>query len=185
VTEQLSSGSLNDLYLRARDGDADAESALFERLAVRFRLIAKRYVETDASGDVSQDACAVILKKYRTETFRKSFDAWCQGVIKMTVRSHLQKNRRRARREEPYEEYSAGPSHFQEEAGFRDALRNCLRMVLEASMAYARVLNLTYQGYKTDEICSRLGISTNHYYVSLSRARERMKSCLQEKGYMP
>ena len=47
---------------------------------------------------------------------------------------------------------------------------------------YARIVNLRYQGFTTDEVCERLSISSDQYYVYIGRGRNMLRSCLAEKG---
>jgi DNA-directed RNA polymerase specialized sigma24 family protein len=125
VSEPLNNLTLNELYDRARLGDEAAESAMFDLLAVRFRLLARRYVGEEIAPDVGQEACLVVLRKYRTEQIQKTFEAWCQGVIKMTARSYLQKNRKQLDREKSLSEHQE-PATGPRDGGLSEALRNCL-----------------------------------------------------------
>ena len=43
-----------------------------------------------------------------------------------------------------------------------------------------REKNLIQQGYKSDEICRKLRVTPNNFYVILSRGRQLMKMCLEE-----
>ena len=63
----------------------------------------------------------------------------------------------------------------------KEQLLFCLERVGQSNRRYARILNLYYQGYTTDEVCLRLGINANHSYVALWRARSLLEICL-EKG---
>jgi len=177
--------SLNDLCARALDGDALAENAIFERLSVSFRALARRYVGAEAGDDVAQEACTTVLAKYRTEKYDKSFAAWCQGVIRMTIRRYIHRRHEHSERETELVFEPAAADTRPADAGLREALEQCLQDILAHSQTYARVLNFSFHGFKTQEVCDRLSITANHYYVSLNRGREMLKKCLDKRGYVP
>jgi RNA polymerase sigma factor (sigma-70 family) len=173
---------VDDLIRRARDGDEKAEKELFQYLLVRFRAFASRRVGDDEADDVAQNACLAVLKKYRTETFTKGFQPWAYGVLKMEVRSYIRTRSDRASRldyRSDTEQMVRTPSV---EGGYdlKVRLSNCLRKIVQRSRSYARVLNLIHQGFKSDEVCKRLSITPNNFYVILSRGRQMMKVCLKK-----
>ncbi|MCP4703685.1 MAG: hypothetical protein GY865_03665, partial [candidate division Zixibacteria bacterium] len=45
---------------------------------------------------------------------------------------------------------------------------------------HARILNLHFLGYTTEEICSRLEITKTNMYSLLSRARSMLELCLNK-----
>ncbi len=61
-------------------------------------------------------------------------------------------------------------------------LMECLHQMIKTGGNYARILNLSHQGFGTTDICDRLGIRTNSYYVALSRGRIMLRDCLESKG---
>lgn len=163
---------------RARQGDPDAEQHLFHHLSVRFRLLtARRIRDPQAAEDVAQEACVTVLRKYREETFRVSFEAWAWGVVNMHIKNHL--HRMSVRRERNVEERvrdREAASVVDPEVHRR--LLDCLRKVSRVNRRYARILNLIHQGYSTDEICRRLEMNRNSLYVTLHRARNLLRRCL-------
>jgi DNA-directed RNA polymerase specialized sigma24 family protein len=38
---------------------------------------------------------------------------------------------------------------------------------------------MRYQGYNTEEICEKMGLSRNGIYILLSRARKMLENCLK------
>ena len=162
-------------------GDEAAERLLFRQLSVRFRLIAKRYaVEADAE-DLAQEACMTIHEKYRTEKFSKSFHAWAYGVIRMKIGNYLQHKKAVVQREVALED-SVGSSHASSGHQTKRQLLECLKRLLKEKPRYARILNLSHQGYTTEQICDRIQMTANHYYVSLNRGRSLLRHCLDSKG---
>ena len=172
---------LSDLVGRAKGGDPGAEEQLFAGRLRRFEAFTARRVPGEAARDVAQEACITVLKKYRAESFTVGFDAWAYGVLKNTIRNH----RRGARVREavitegtdPGREEATGPPP--PDAELRLTLLDCLRKIFRVNPRYARVINLAHQGLRTGEICGRLRVKPNHYYVLLNRSRSMLKLCLE------
>jgi RNA polymerase sigma-70 factor (ECF subfamily) len=61
-------------------------------------------------------------------------------------------------------------------------LMECFKKLVNSNQKYARVLNLRYQGYSSDEVSQRLEIDVNNLYIILHRARKALLSCLKEEG---
>lgn len=173
---------MNHLLARAREGDKSAEKQLLEYLFVRFRLFAKHRVREDEEAeDIAQEACITVSEKYKTETFTEGFQAWAYGVLKMKIGNHLQSAA--AKRDRIISQSAingaGGMSSLSSDPDLRRRLFDCLRKILRVNRRYARVLNLVYQGYKTDEICQKLKLSRNNFYVILNRGRSMLRTCLK------
>jgi RNA polymerase sigma factor (sigma-70 family) len=170
------------LLARARNGDKQAEKEIFQRLFVRFRVLAKRTFEDDEDcKDVAQEACITVLDKYKTEEFSTSFEAWAYGVLKMKIGNFVQSAAVRRRRltsnidtARDQELASNPPDHE-----LRRRLIDCLKRILDIQPRFARILNLIHHGYDTDEISRRLKVKPDHTYVMLHRGRSLLKSCLE------
>jgi RNA polymerase sigma factor (sigma-70 family) len=137
-------------------------------------------VRQDAE-DVAQEACATVLKKYKKESFTVSFETWALGVLKKKVMEYRRKLRRRAR-EVASDTDTAGPRQAIEPEPrhlLKIRLVDCAKKLVRKHPRYARVVNLVYQGYKTDEVCRRLRITPNNMYVTLSRGRSALAGCLE------
>jgi len=172
---------LNELYKLARTGDCEAEQSLFRDLTVRFLAFTKlRVREKEEAEDIVQDALSVICSRYATMDFAGSFTAWSYEVLKNHIRNHMSKQSRRRRldRRNPRDEVQ--PATWRPDVLLESRLIECLRRICATNARYARVLNLSHQGYSMDEICSRLGITKNNSYVLLSRARSMLERCLQD-----
>ena len=171
---------LDILVKAAIEGDKGAEEALFSYLLVRFGLFARHRIrDRQAAEDVASKACTVILERYRQEAFSVSFESWSWGVLRMTIRSYFQQlgiEKARMSYESLDDSGLAGEPHDPTLVG---QLLGCLRQLCGIDRRFARVLNLAYQGFKTDEICRRLDVSSNYYYVLLHRGRSFLKQCLQ------
>lgn len=174
---------MDELLERVKAGDQAAEKQIFAILHVRFRSIAKRRVRDEGSAeDIAQDACVTVLEKYKTEEFTVSFEAWAYGVLRMKIGNYfhmLKTVREKLSAESEIEAMPGSPGNVDSE--FKAKLLHCMKKILAVNSTYARALNLTYQGYKTDEICQKLGVVPSHFYVILNRGRSMLRLCL-DKG---
>lgn len=173
---------LEDLFQRARAGDTRAEGELFRQLYVRFVRFAGHRVGRDEAEDVAQKACLSIYEKYRTESVEVSYAAWAYGVFKYTLlRAGERVARERSRFEavENLEGLAVQPAPNPLLEGW---VLDCFRAILKRHARYARILNLRRLGYDTDEVCRRVGVSSEQYYVYLNRGRNLLKACLSERG---
>lgn len=173
---------MDELLNCARDGDKSAENELFQRLLVRFRLFARQKVGgEDAAEEIAQLACTTVLEKYKTEKYSVGFEAWAHGVLKMCIKNYyftLRSCKEKTIRA-PYKESRLDKAAPQIDPDTELQLLTCLAKVFAVNRRYARVLNLAYQGYKTDEICQRLEMTRNNFYVTLNRARSMLWACLE------
>lgn len=172
---------MNQLLTRAKEGDEKAENDLFQYLFVRFKTLAKRRIRGEAAEDIAQEACLTVLKKYKTETFTKGFETWAYGVLRMKIGNYLQGRRFKQKRFVPEPEIQQTTKIASPEPDYilKKVLIDCLKKIMKRNPRYARVLNLVHQGYKTDEICQRLQIRPNNFYVILSRGRRMLRTCLE------
>ncbi|PKK83178.1 MAG: hypothetical protein CVT49_09705 [candidate division Zixibacteria bacterium HGW-Zixibacteria-1] len=172
---------LNDLVRRALAGDKEAENDIFRFLSVRFRLFVRQKVgDVEVADDIAQKACITILEKYKTEKFSVGFEAWAYGVLKMGVKNYfhgMTADRKKINAILP--DMDDAPQTGEIEPATEMALHKCLEKVIAINRRYARVLNLAYQGFKADEICLKLGVTRNNYYVILNRARSLLWECLK------
>lgn len=175
---------MDDLLNAALDGDKSAENKIFKILLERFRLFARRKIrDRDIADEIAHQACLAILGKYRQEEFSVSFRAWAYGVLKMKIRNyfyHLKDDKARLSEQDDLDN-AEGASFVMFDPYLEMQLLSCMEKIIRANPKYARVLNLNYQGFKTEEICSKLIMSANNYYVTLNRARSLLIYCL-EKG---
>ena len=67
---------LSETARRARNGDSQAESRLFQTLHVRFVILAKLYLGHEDAQDAAQQACLTVAQKYRELPSEDGFNAW-------------------------------------------------------------------------------------------------------------
>jgi len=173
---------LNVLYCLAKEGNRAAEQSLFACLSERFRAFARRrYWGEESYEDIVQDALATISREYEGLQITSSFAAWAYKVLKNRMLTVKRTQRLRARWTIPMAEAMEllCVESVEPDLGYR--LLRCLEKIGQANVQYARILNLHYQGYTTEEICARINIPRNTFYTILFRARAMLRNCL-EKG---
>jgi RNA polymerase sigma factor (sigma-70 family) len=167
---------------KARSGDAAAERELFGKLFDRFRYLAKLKIGEEHCEDLAQEACVTVFEKYRDESFTVGFLPWAHGVLKMKIGNYLQKKSRMSGREQELGEDMDFADSRTVDADLKRFLMECMKELVKVGGNYARILNFAYQGFSTTDICDRLGIRPNNYYVALSRGRTMLRECLEGKG---
>ena len=168
---------LNQLLTRAKAGDKMAEEELFRYLSVRFLALAKRRVGEGVAEDIAQEACVTVLEMYKTKEYPKGFAAWAYKILRNKIGNYL-RNKNDMQRG-PYIEHVVNTSTVKTDCDLKRMLIRCFKQLVKRNRTYARALNLVHQGYKTEEICTKLRITPNHLYVILNRGRLLLGSCLQ------
>jgi RNA polymerase sigma-70 factor (ECF subfamily) len=173
---------INTLHSEASKGDPKAVEELFVILSSRFRMFAHHRIrnKTDAE-EVVQEALMTIYKEYGHVTFTTSFSAWACKVLDNRVLNYFRKKQRESQRIEP--ENDSTVDSTKSPTGINPDLRrkllDCLRKVCQSNIRYARILNLHYLGYKTDEISVRMNVRPPTLYSALSKARTMLETCLE------
>jgi len=170
---------LQYLVTRTLQGDKNAESDLFRRLLVRFTYLAKRRIGREDAEDLAQDACTTVLEKLTDNIRAEEFSSWALGILRNKIGNFL---RRKARRGEltidSFEIDFFTPLYEPINPLLERQIVDCLKKMRIDKSRYARILNLVHQGYQTEEICKRMDIKPNYFYVLLKRSREMLNRCL-------
>jgi len=172
--------NLNALYTEARKGSRAAEEKLFGHLSVSFRLFTQQRIWNDSDvEEIVQDALMTITGKYKTIDIESSFGGWAYRVLKNKIMDFVKIKQIRGdllsvNSEKP-------PVSSNPDPELKAKLMDCFHKIARVNQRHARILNLHYQGYTTGEICEKLGLTPNQFYVTLSRARAMLEFCL-EKG---
>ena len=166
---------INFLYQTARNGDKQAEEQLFSVLAVRFGILANHRIwnEQDAE-DVVQNALAVVAREYKGTVISVSFAAWAYKVLDNRMLSYF-----KGTRQDVTVADNDPPDMSGTEPMFKIRLLDCVKKVRRAHAKYGQAVLLHYQGYTTREVCERLGVTSQNFYMILSRARVMLKRCLE------
>jgi RNA polymerase sigma-70 factor (ECF subfamily) len=122
-----------------------------------------------------------IAKKYREMEFTTSFAAWAYKVLNHKILDYFKAKRVRVEAQARMVDEKKPDVMSQPDPALKRQLLMCLKEVSGANSRHARILNLHYQGYTTDEICRKLDLKPGNFYVVLSRARSMLELCL-EKG---
>lgn len=171
--------NINQLYKTACSGGKPAEEELFSSLLDRFRYsIHLRIGNQQDAEEIVQDTLMIVAREFKQINIESSFAAWVHGVVNNRILAYIKKKKTELARTADL--LPEEPSHLpvSSNSDFKSRLLDCLRKMREAKVRHVRILNLHYQGYKTDEICSRMDMTENALYVLLSRARKMLAGCL-------
>ncbi len=176
---------INTLHKKACDGDRTAESRLFEILTVRFRVfVYQRVWNEDDAKEVVQDALITISEEYRGIEFKTSFSAWAYKVLQNKISNHIRKKTTRDKVVESVPGDRVDIASWVPDPRLEPTLLDCLRKIADTNLRYARILNLRHQGYEVADICRKLQLKPNNFYVILLRARSMLKQCLEKGGVL-
>lgn len=171
---------INTLFSNCRQGGKAAEEALFAALTARFRLFAEQKVRNRVDADeIVQNALMVVFKKYRAIDFEISFAAWAHRVLENEILKYYRAKSYHNNLFMQVEPDASPSALWHPDPTLKRRVVDCMKKICEANARYARTLNLKHQGYGTDDICRKLEISPENFYVILSRARSMLKLCLE------
>ena len=170
-----------ELLSKAKKGDPEAENEIFQYLFARFKCIVKRRVGIEECEDIAQEACMTVIEKYKNQTFTIGFEAWAHGVLKNKIGNYLQGPLQKRKKTTTDKEYRSVwiSSPREAEQDLKRQLIQCLKKIIKKNPVYARVLNFVHQGYQTEEICKRIIVTPNNFYVILKRGRSMLQNCLK------
>jgi RNA polymerase sigma factor (sigma-70 family) len=144
-------------------------------LAVRFRILANHKIWNDQDAeDVIQNALAVVVREYKAIDITVSFAAWAYKVLDNKVLSYI---KAKAQRVEVSDDDPPGRSGAEPLLKIR--LKDCVQKVRRANARYGQAVVLHCHGYTTEEVCAKLEVTTQNFYMILSRARALLKRCLE------
>ena len=173
---------INALHADACRGNRRAEEKLFKILSSRFRLFAYHKIRNKADvEEVVQETLMTVHLNYNKIAFKTSFIAWACKVLDYRILSYIQKKRRESRRIDGGITNNAGSleESINVNPDLKRRLLDCLQKICRRNLRYARILNLHYLGYKTDEICGRMSVKPETFYSALSKARSMLENCLE------
>ena len=173
---------IKTLHENALKGVKEAENELFKLLTERFRYLATlRLRNSDDAEDVVQEALSVISREFKAIEIESSFSAWAHKVLQNQILNYVRTRDRKEKRLVS----SMNPDGFSKGnssdsiVDLKRTLLSCLRKICANNSRYARILNLHYQGYTTDEICEKMAVTSSNLYVILSRARSLLQNCIK------
>lgn len=171
---------VQQLWQEAVQGDKRAENALFDHLRERFTVLAGLTICREDAKDVAQEACLAVLKGYKALGNPYEYNAWAQRILKNKIADYFQ------RRSLEKKAFAAGePDDMiglcENSAEYYDTmltLKKCMQQLIAAYPPYARALRLKQEGFGTEEICERMGVTRNNLYVILNRGRKFLRDCI-------
>jgi RNA polymerase sigma factor (sigma-70 family) len=149
-------------------------------LIERFERFAKQRIwDNNEVDDIVQSAMEVVAREFRSIEIDISFTAWAYKVLENKMLNYFSSKKRERSRFEPLSGISGQESSYQQDPILKSRLLNCLKKLNNKNSRHARVVNMRYQGYNTEEICEKMGLSRNGIYILLSRARKMLENCLK------
>ena len=173
--------NINELHREAVRGDRTTENRLFQHLSERFEQFARHRIwDREDARDVAQEALASVAREYKSIEFETSFLAWAYKVLDNRILGYIKKKQQRGDRVVTVEDVRLiGDVPIDTNPELQSQLLDCLKKVGDTNQRHARILGLHHQGYNIDEICDRLKMTKNGFYIALSRARKMLEICLE------
>ncbi len=174
------SSHINYLYNKALDNDSQAVKELFEYLNVSFRLFLQlRNLDRDDIEEIIQSVMLTISAKFKGLDSACNFSSWAYRVLRNKLLDYYKTEYRKQKRYVSESNIKEGLPDFASDPLLLIQLKRCLSKISRKNLRYMRILNLFYLGHSKEEICDKLKITSNNFYVILSRARIMLKKCLE------
>ena len=109
-----------------------------------------------------------------------SFSAWAYGVLKKVIARHnieiIDRREKSAELKDDDEAYAS----FIPNPDLEIRILDCFRKLSRKNRMYARIINYSYQGYQSPEICRRIGLTRTNFYSILCRSRALLMQCIKK-----
>ena len=199
-TEKAVSDTRTDNGSRAPDLHA-VEAWVDEHADYLFRYALPRVRDHHAAEDVIQETFLAALKSAHEFRGDSSPRTWLVGLLRRKIADHYRKRYREGEGEfidatDPTidswfnekgrwiawpKRCEMDPAALHEKAAFWRAFENCLQ-ALPGRLAEAFTLRVVDQR-KPDEVCKVLSITPTNLWVTLHRARARLRACLEANWF--
>jgi RNA polymerase sigma factor (sigma-70 family) len=179
--------SVEDLLALARQGDAEAENALFTRIHARILAVAKKRIwDSEAALDVVQDTMRTVLEKYREADLPAGLFPWLFTILHHKVGNYVKRRRAEVKRLDP-REHSAGMweqlAITEESASFVELTATLEKGLRELPAECQRIFRLLLEGAGRQEIRDAFGGGNQGTIDSrISRCRARLLAYLEAQG---
>ncbi len=171
--------NVNELYSLARQGGKAEEEKLFKKLYASFLcLVEYRIWNRLDAEEIVQEILMVITNKFRQLGPEINFAGWAHRVMDNKL-LHYYRNQHRLKKKMIAPGDYEDPEHEDSDPELTRKLRECLEKINKANNRYARILNLSYLGFSSAEICQKIGVTRNNAFSLLFRARSMLKHCLE------
>ena len=165
------------LIRRAREGQRNAQRALYERYAPRMLALCQRYVrDAHFAEDVMIEGFVKVFRNLKGFRFEGSFEGWVRRIMVREAIDFLRK-RQFVVFDETWMEEPIGAR------GVSDPYElEALEYLIDALPEGYRLVFTLYaiEGYKHAEIAALLGISENTSKSQLFKARKQLQEQLKE-----
>jgi len=178
----------SDLIKRAKQGDSDAFSALFNAHKARIYSVCLRMTNNAAEAeDLTQDAFLQVFRKIATFRGDSAFSTWLHRIAVNTVLMHLRKKSlSQVSLDEPHS--NSDGAKIRREYGTKDnRLAGCVDRVAlacaikELPHGYRTIFLLhEVEGYEHPEIAEMLGCSVGNSKSQLHKAKLRIRELLAQ-----
>ncbi len=178
--------AVKELYQRAISGDPSARKELYDQLYVSFRIVARHRIrDWNDAEEAVQAAMVKVTSKLDQLADPERFPGWAHMILKNEIFDHYRGAQTRKNRETEFDGAELPDNYQVTEPDLKMKLKECLKKVYAVFPKHARILNLRYQGYGTQDICRRMAVTPNNLHVILSRARTMLKNCLETGEVKP
>lgn len=149
------------------------------------------------AADCAVESFHRVVKGADTFRLESSFRTWWRVIASNVVRTHLERGRKRGRREEPLPDFEeikhSQPDDFTnlaaDAAVILQRMWPCLQKLpkRQREVTFLRYLTMDADGefaeQTPEEIATKLGITREAVAVAAAHARARLRQCLEALGY--
>ncbi len=174
---------LNDLIKRCREGDVEAQEAMYERYKRSFfSLIYRHTYNLEASEDLLQDSFLKIFSNLQHVQSDKSFAGWAYRIVINTCYSYLRNRKSQAKKTIPLERVERTIKADNLDVHQRE-MKEPLDEAIKSLPKKLKSVFLLHdvQGFKHREIARILGCSVGTSKSQLFKARMRLREYLKSR----
>jgi RNA polymerase sigma factor (sigma-70 family) len=172
---------LRQLIRECKKNSVTAQKWLYDRFAVQFFVLCRRYQKTDAEAEETLQNGFLKVFQHMPEFVYNSDGAFVSWMKKIMVNECLQELRKK-------NNFFLVPETEAAEIGScNDAIdrlstQEIFRLITQMPVGYRTVLNLfAIEGYSHIEIAAMLNISVNTSKSQLSKARKTLQELVEKK----
>jgi len=168
-----------------QQGEQDRDPFGAQRIHRIFRVLLSQTHDPHTADDLTQELFLEVLRvRSRFDPRRGTVDAWINGFVPLILMRHWSRvGKRRAREAEaPEEQEDARATDLIERLAWHDHVRRAIDRLAPRD----RELLLRFgEGQSVREIAEALGMSISAVTTALMRARERLRTLLEQDGTDP
>jgi RNA polymerase sigma-70 factor, ECF subfamily len=184
-----------DLETGVRAGDRAAiESAVRACLPSLMRTALAAGLSRERAEDAVQGTLVVLVRRATDYDGRARVCTWLHGILMNRIREEWRAVRREAEHDDidvlvdrrfdaagTWSRPPSGPEEALARGELREQLAECLEGLPERQRVAFGLRDV--EGFTTEEVCKILDVSANNLGVLLFRARNRLRECLESKGF--